>query len=65
MTWAQMKVDPAELSRRQAVAVRINRIWDKRNAAPDDKTRRRFDRQIGVIRKPEAGWLKEAAYFLY
>ena len=40
MTWAQMKVDPAELSRRQAVAVRINRIWDKRNAAPDEKTRR-------------------------
>ena len=65
MTWAQMKVDPAELSRRQAVAVRINRIWDKRNAAPDEKTRRRFDRQIGVIRKQEAHWLKEAAWFLF
>ena len=65
MTWAQMKVDPAELSRRQAVAGKINRIWAKRNAAPDEKTRRRFDRQIGVIRKQEAGWLKEAAWFMF
>ena len=65
MTWAQMKVDPEETSRRQAVAVRINLIWDKANRAPDENTRRRYLRQIGAIRKQEAHWLKEAAWFLF
>ena len=65
MTWAAMKVDPVETERRQKVAVRLNLIWDKMNRAPDEKTRRRYVRQIAAIRKQEASWMKEAAYFLY
>ena len=65
MTWAQMKVDKAETERRQGIAVKMNLIWDKMNRAPDEKTRRRYVRQLAAIRKQEAAWMKEAAYFLY
>lgn len=65
MTWAQMKVDKAETERRQGIAVKMNLIWDKMNRAPDEKTRRRYSRQLAAIRKQEAAWMKDAAYFLY
>ena len=65
MTWAQMKVDKAETERRQGIVVKMNLIWDKMNRAPDEKTRRRYSRQHAAIRKQEAAWMKDAAYFLY
>ena len=65
MTWAQMKVDPAETSRRQAVVVRLNLLWSKRNKTEDRAKQKRIDREIARIRADESLWLKEAAYFLY
>lgn len=65
MTWAAMKVDRVETERRQKVAVKMNLIWDKMNRVPDEKTRRRYVRQLAAIRKQEASWLKEAAWFLF
>ena len=64
MTWAQMKCDPAETSRRQDVAVRLNKLWDKRKNA-DTATVKRIDRAIKTIKQEESYWLKDAAYFLY
>lgn len=65
MTWAAMKVDPAETARRQAVAVRINTLYNKRCRTDDPKTQKRLDRDIARIRADESFWLKDAAYFLY
>ena len=65
MTWAQMKVDPAETSRRQAVVVRMNLLYSKRNKTDDKQKRRRIDRELSRIRANESFWLKDAAYFLY
>lgn len=65
MTWAQMKVSPAETSRRQAVCTRLNVLWNKRNSTEDKAKRKRIDREIDRIRRAEAPWMKEAAYFLY
>lgn len=59
-----MKCDPAELTRRQAVAVRINKLFDKRQAADTD-TAKRIDREFRAIKAAESHWLKEAAYFIY
>lgn len=64
VTWAQMKVDPEETARRQAVAVRINKLFDKRQDA-DPKTVKRIDREFRAIKAAESHWLKNAAYFLY
>ena len=64
MTWAQMKCDPAETSRRQAVVVRLNKLWDKRRDA-DPETVKRIDREFRAIKGEESHWLKNAAYFLY
>ena len=64
MTWAQMNVDPNETARRQAVAVRINKLFDKRQAADPD-TAKRIDREFRAIKAAESHWLKEAAFFLY
>ena len=64
MTWAQMKVDPEETARRQAVAVRINKLYDKRQDA-DPATVKRIDREFRAIKAAESHWLKNAAYFLY
>lgn len=65
MTWAAMNCDPAELERRQVACNRINNLWNKRNRAEDEKTRKRIDRKIETIRRQEAPWLKDAAYWLY
>ena len=65
MTWAQMKVDPAETSRRQSVVVRLNILWSKRNKTDDKQKQKRIDRELSRIRADESHWLKEAAYFLY
>ena len=65
MTWAQMKVDPAETARRQAVAVRLNLLWSKRQKTEDRQKQKRIDREINRIRADESAWLREAAYFLY
>ena len=65
MTWAQMKVDPAETSRRQTVVVRLNLLWSKRNHTDDKAKQKRLDREINRFRANESFWLKEAAYFLY
>ena len=65
MTWAAMKVDPAETARRQAVCVRLNILDSKRNRAEDEKTRKRIARKMDVIRRHEAPWLKDIAYWLY
>ena len=64
MTWAQMKCDPEETARRQAVAVRINKLFDKRRDA-DPATVKRIDREMRAIKAEESHWLKNAAYFLY
>lgn len=65
MTWASMKVDPAETSRRQAVVVRMNLLWSKRNKTEDPHKRKRLDMELSRIRANESHWLKDAAYFLY
>ena len=65
MTWAQMKCDPAETSRRQSVVVRLNLLWNKRNHTEDTKKQKRIDLEIARIRADESNWLKEAAFFLY
>lgn len=54
MTWAAMKVDPAETARRQAVAVRINTLYNKRCRTDDPKTQKRLDRDIARIRADES-----------
>lgn len=64
MTWAQMNVDPDETARRQAVAVRINKLFDKRQDA-DPATVKKIDREFRSIKAAESHWLKNAAYFLY
>ena len=64
MTWAQMKCDPAETSRRQDVVVRLNKLWDKRRDA-DPATLKKVDKAIRAIKAEESHWLKNAAYFLY
>lgn len=65
MTWASMKVDPAELARRQDACTRLNKLWAKREHTDDQKTRKRLDRDINRIRANESFWLKDAAYWLY
>lgn len=65
MTWAQMNVSPAETSRRQAVVVRMNLLWSKRNKTDDKQKQKRLDRELSRIRADESHWLKEAAFFLY
>lgn len=65
MTYAQMKCNPAETSRRQGVVVRLNLLWSKRNHTEDKQKQKRIDREINRIRADESKWLKEAAFFLY
>jgi hypothetical protein len=65
MTWAAMKVSPAETERRQVVCVRLNKLWHKRNTTDDKATQKRIDRELARIRADESHWLKEAAYWLY
>lgn len=65
MTWAAMKVDPAETARRQDVCARLNALDSKRNRATDESTRKRITRKMDVIRRQEAPWLKDIAYWLY
>lgn len=65
MTWAGMKVDHAELIRRQAACDRLNKLWSKRNSTEDPKTRKRLDREIDRVRRQEAPWLKDIAFWLY
>ena len=65
MTWAQMKCTPAEVTRRQDACVRMNKLWSKRNSTDDTKERKRLDREIDRIRRQEAPWLKDVAYWLY
>lgn len=54
MTWASMKVDPAETSRRQAVVVRMNLLWSKRNKTDDKGKQKRIDRELSRIRANES-----------
>ena len=65
MTWAAMKADPAEITRRQTVCNRLNKLWSKRNSTEDKQTRKRIDREINRIRANESAWLKPVAYWLY
>ena len=65
MTWAAMKCDPEETARRQAVAVRLNTLYSKREHTNDPKARKRIDREMNRIRANESFWLKYAAYFIY
>ena len=65
MTWAAMNVSPAETERRQGIAVRMNKLWHKRNSTEDKATRKRIDRELSRIRADESHWLKDAAYWLY
>ena len=65
MTWAAMNVSPVETERRQGVCVRMNKLWSKRNATEDKATQKRLDREIDRMRRQEAPWLKDIAYWLY
>ena len=56
--------EPAEVERRHAVIVRINKLWDKQQTADPD-TFRKCDRQLKEIKRTEAHWLKTAAFFFY
>lgn len=65
MTYAQAfnGADPEEVTRRHAVCVKLNNLWDRRQEDPEN--RMTYDRKISAIKREEAGWLKEAAFFLY
>ena len=65
MTWAQMGCTPAETERRQAACMRMNKLWNKRNNTDDKATQKRLDREIDRMRRQEAPWLKDIAYWLY
>lgn len=65
MTWAQMGCTPAETQRRQEVCARMNTLWHKRNSTEDTAAQKRLDRKIEVIRRQEAPWLRNIAYWLY
>ena len=65
MTWAQMKCNPAETTRRQNVVTRLNLLWSKRNRTEDAQTIKRIDREMARIRADESYWMKDAAYWLY
>ena len=65
VTFNSMGCDPAETARRQGVCVRLNILWHKRQNTDDTKKVKRIDREIDRIRRTEAAWMKEAAYFLY
>ena len=65
MTWAAMNCGTEETERRIAVCVRMNKLWNKRNRTEDKATQKRLDREIDRIRRAEAPWMKDAAYWLY
>lgn len=65
MTWAQMGCSPEETTRRQDACMRMNKLWSKRNSTDDKATQKRLDREIDRIRRAEAPWLKDIAYWLY
>ena len=64
MTFQQMKCDPEEMARRIGVCERLNILWYKRQAADEQKVKR-IDRRINEIRRQEAPWMKDVAFFLY
>ena len=45
--------------------MRMNKLWSKRNSTDDKATQKRLDREIDRIRRAEAPWLKDIAYWLY
>lgn len=65
MTYAQAfkGADPEEVTRRHAVCVKLNKLWDAMQENPEN--RMAYYRKISAIKREEAGWLKEAAFFLY
>ena len=67
MTYAQMGkgVSATEMERRMEVIIRMNKLWDKRNACGNQAEQKRIDKRIDSIRRAETGWLKEVAWFLY
>lgn len=67
MTYAQMGkgISATEMERRMEVVVRMNKLWDKRNACEDKAEQKRIDKRIDSIRRAETSWMKEAAWFLY
>ena len=65
MTFKDMKCDPVETARRQEVCARLNVLWFKRERTEDSKKRKSIDRRINLIKRQEAPWMKEAAFFLY
>ena len=67
MTFAQafQGADQNEVERRHQVVVKMNILWDKRNACEDESEKKRIDSKLKLIRRQEADWLKKAAWFLY
>lgn len=57
--------DPAEAERRQAVCIRINILWDKLNACEDNAKRKQIEANLIKLKRQEAYWLKDIAYFAY
>ena len=57
--------DPAETARRQEVCVRFNILFDKLNACDDDGKRKRIEANLKKLKRQEAPWLKDIAFFLY
>ena len=65
MTWAQMGCTPAETTRRMEACERMNKLWRKRNSTDDKAKQKRLEREIDRIRRAEAPWLKNIAFWLY
>ena len=57
--------DPEETARRYAVCVRFNLLWDKLNACEDEKKRKKLKKDLTKLKRSEAPWLKDIAFFLY
>ena len=65
MTFKAMGVSHAETIRRQEVCSRLNVLWFKREHTEDAKKRKSIDRRIDQIKRQEAPWMKDIAFFLY
>lgn len=65
MLYKDMKCSPEEIQRRQEVCDRMNILYYRKQATDNEAKKKRIDRELVRIRRAEAPWMKEAAFFLY
>ena len=67
MTYAETfkDIETAERNRRMEIIVRLNKLWDKKQACVDEAKQKRIEKQINLVARQERSWMKEVAWFLY